>query len=118
MQIIVNRLQRAGLIEMAPNPAHKRSGLFKLTGSGETVANRASHWASGLLDYLGPKFSESELATAAKVLERLGDGLQEYGTELRRVQEATNRPGTADATAPTPAPTPEPSTDAMPVNLL
>lgn len=118
MQTIVNRLQRAGLIEMAPNPAHKRSGLFKLTDAGETVANRASQWVSGLLDYLGPKFNETELASAAKVLERLGEGIQEYGVELRREEESSTRQRTAAATAPTSAPTVEPSTDAMPVNLL
>ena len=59
------------LIELCPNPAHRRSSLVALTRAGERVYSRASHrqiaWANGL----ATTFDWEDLEAAAGIVRQL-----------------------------------------------
>src|SRR5437879_9562655 len=42
IQLIVNRLAKAGHLTLGSNPAHKRSALFELTESGQSLLARTT----------------------------------------------------------------------------
>ena len=69
----VNEAAALGLVESAPNPAHRRSPLIRLTGHGtETIRSvqefEAAHLRRELAD-----LTEQEVTTALHVLDRLGE---------------------------------------------
>lgn len=79
IQVIVNDLLDAGLVERVENPSHRRAPLIRLAAVGERTIDdlharerevfepvlAASHW-----------LSEERLAVAAEVLRQVGLGLQ------------------------------------------
>src|SRR5436305_9237622 len=71
IQILINRLQKEGLVETVGNPEHKRSVLVRLTQRGlvaiAAVAKEEAEFNTKLL----PSFSQTELSSAAEVLNRL-----------------------------------------------
>jgi DNA-binding MarR family transcriptional regulator len=67
----VNDLLRLGYVESQPNPAHRRSVLIVLTGSGTEVIGRIRDDELRQLATLAPDCTEQEIATAAKVLAAL-----------------------------------------------
>ena len=64
----VNDLLKLGYVESRPNPAHRRSVLIALTGSGTEVIGRIRDDELRQLATLAPDCTEQEIATAAKVL--------------------------------------------------
>src|ERR1051326_6022582 len=71
IQILVNRLQREGLIEFLENPDHKRSVLVRLTGGGQIEIAEAAKEEAELNTRVLHSFSQTELNSAAEVLNRL-----------------------------------------------
>src|SRR6266704_1976094 len=71
IRIIVNRLVKAGHLELLPNANHKRSDLLRLTDSGRTLQARISEHENSRLKALAGMISESELDSARTVLVRL-----------------------------------------------
>ena len=75
IQMIVNRLVREGCVESAPNPAHKRSGLLRLTDRGltslETFSRKADAHKANLLPYL----AKVDLPGVTEVLRIIREGL-------------------------------------------
>ena len=67
----VNDLLKLGYVESRPNPAHRRSVLIALTGSGTEVIGRIRDDELRQLATLVPECTEQEIATAAKVLAAL-----------------------------------------------
>ena len=67
----VNDLLKLGYVESRPNPAHQRSVLIVLTGSGTEVIGRIRDDELRQLAALAPDCTEQEIATAAKVLAAL-----------------------------------------------
>ncbi|MGW4946696.1 MarR family winged helix-turn-helix transcriptional regulator [Actinoplanes sp. NPDC004185] len=67
----VNDLLKLGHVESRPNPAHRRSVLIALTGSGTEVIGRIRDDELRALATLAPDCTEQEIATAAKVLAAL-----------------------------------------------
>ncbi|MEU8235781.1 MarR family transcriptional regulator [Actinoplanes sp. NPDC048967] len=67
----VNDLLKRGYVESRPNPAHRRSVLIVLTGSGTAVIGRIRDDELRQLATLAPDCTEQEIATAAKVLAAL-----------------------------------------------
>lgn len=68
IQLIVNALEDAGLVERRPNPAHKRSALFVLSEKGATVFGEIRAKENDEIDAVCELFSEEDLNAAQKVL--------------------------------------------------
>lgn len=71
IQILVNRLQKEGLVEFAGNPEHKRSLLVRLTPRGHGAIAEVTREEAELNIKLLPSFSQTELTFAAEVLNKL-----------------------------------------------
>lgn len=71
IQILVNRLQEEGLVELVSNPEHKRSGLVRLTSRGRAAIAQATAEETRLSTELLPEFSPTELSYATEVLNKL-----------------------------------------------
>lgn len=68
IQVLVNGLLKDGLVELAPNPAHKRSKLVQLTATGHARARELHGLEAEVfsnLEYLPPN---TDLARAAETL--------------------------------------------------
>ena len=73
---VVEMLQKESLVELVPNPAHKRAKLVRLTSAGQhalgEVLNRQRVWA----DELGRSFTSGEMQICNEVLERFSELLK------------------------------------------
>ncbi|GAA1411987.1 hypothetical protein GCM10009639_63940 [Kitasatospora putterlickiae] len=92
VQRLVNDAKALGLAETVANPEHRRSSLVRLTARGESVLARvrgAEHEA--LRRHLGD-LDPAEVATALRVLDRLGEVFH----ELERTAGQRDRAGRDD----------------------
>lgn len=71
VQIIVDRLEAEGRVELNGNPAHKRSALLRLTGEGKRWLEASQECREDLLLELGSYVSEVEIREATRVLGRV-----------------------------------------------
>ncbi len=71
VQTLVNPLIEAGLLEAAPNPAHKRSPLMRLTRKGETTIVRMKEREGRFARRAKLDANAAELARAARTLREL-----------------------------------------------
>ncbi len=71
IQILVDRLAAQGRIELVTNPAHKRSGLVRLTEKGERWLSAGEQGQKRTLSDIGSQLSESEISAAASVLRKI-----------------------------------------------
>jgi DNA-binding MarR family transcriptional regulator len=129
IQITVNRLKNAGLVELSPNPAHKRSDLVRLTGAGQGTLDRAPTTQTLFAD--GPEGMSVEEATHAleymrKLRNALAPERKKRAARIRKQLTAPEKGPSADSSA-RPAPGAEekgatrpvaPFEDELPVNLL
>jgi DNA-binding MarR family transcriptional regulator len=67
----VNDLSALDYVETHPNPAHRRSVLIKLTGTGTAVIDRVRETELRQLAGLALDCTQEEIATAARVLRSL-----------------------------------------------
>jgi DNA-binding MarR family transcriptional regulator len=132
IQVLVNRLRTHGLVTLAANPAHKRSSLVHLTGTGRALLTAASRQEIQSTEALLPYIPETRLLPAATLLSQLRQllgGPQLLEQPLPRESPAQSpttfprkrlrRKRPAPATAETPPPEPsEPEEAEFPVNLL
>jgi DNA-binding MarR family transcriptional regulator len=92
IQTVVNRLEREGCVTSAPNPAHKRSELVRLTDRGvaslETISRNAEAYRNKVL----PNLSEGELARATELLRSIRAGLTANFTPPDGSLKRTGRP--------------------------
>jgi DNA-binding MarR family transcriptional regulator len=58
----------AGVLELAPNPAHRRSSLVCLTQAGRNVIGQITAREQHLLEFAGRELTEEEVATCIRVL--------------------------------------------------
>jgi len=91
IQILVNRLQKEGLVELVENPDHKRSVLVRLTHRGQTAIVEASREEAELNTRLLPSFSQTELTFAAEVLNKLRRMLDGRSMPERVANEANEK---------------------------
>jgi len=93
IQILVNRLEAEGCVELVGNPAHKRSELVQLTGPGRNLFAKAAEREATFLAELEARVPETEVASAASLLRRLrqmianGERTAETGVERRIAEE-------------------------------
>jgi DNA-binding MarR family transcriptional regulator len=77
VQQTADALVRDALVELVPNPAHRRAKLMRLTPAGRTalryVEERQADWANAIAERL----PNSELTACLAVLRDLGDLLEE-----------------------------------------
>ena len=75
VQRIVNDLQKAGLVELQPNPRHARAKLALLTDEGKqrlaVVSERQERWVETLIEGLTLAEIEGAIATIKTVSRRL-----------------------------------------------
>ncbi|MBW1721832.1 MAG: MarR family transcriptional regulator [Deltaproteobacteria bacterium] len=71
IQALVNRLQEEGYVETTANPAHKRSGIVRLTRRGETLIEAMRRTEAHFLEGLGIDIDGEEIKDAISVLRRL-----------------------------------------------
>ncbi len=79
IQVLVNPLVEAGLVETAPNPAHRRSALMRLTRQGERTLERMKKRETRFVRRAALDPSEAALTGASKTLRAVrraieGDG--------------------------------------------
>jgi len=77
IQIVVNRLDREGHVELRPNPAHKRSDLVLLTEKGRAAAEEVLSSRNGVRELLRAKISGSQVTAATELLRQARELLAE-----------------------------------------
>ena len=77
IQIQINRLESKGLVALAPNPAHKRSGLVELTDRGRALLASVMEQEASSLESLLSHVSQAGLVPATRLLRRLREVLAE-----------------------------------------
>ena len=75
VQTLVNELLDRGYVELADNPAHKRSRLVRLTAAGREVVRAIERRERRIIDRLEAPVSAEEMRAAASVLRTLRDSL-------------------------------------------
>ncbi len=78
VQLMVNDLEVAGLVERRPNPAHKRSSLFALTDFGENRFAEIRLRETDNITALCEQFSGEDLKASQRVLCGLLDQFSEF----------------------------------------
>jgi DNA-binding MarR family transcriptional regulator len=71
IQILIDRLEMQGRVEIIQNPAHRRSGLVRLTDAGKAWLRQTEPNHQRLLSEIAAGMSESELHTALSVLRKV-----------------------------------------------
>jgi len=71
VQVTVNHLLEAGLVESLLNPRHRRSPLFRLSPSGRGRFDRIRRDETVLIDRLFAEVSDRELQAALETLEKM-----------------------------------------------
>ena len=121
IQVIVDRLALQGRIEVAPNPAHKRSVLVRLSALGKERLQAGQAEQKQFLSGLEVGLSQDELDRAASILDKMSALLPNGGEVKRSVerpgssanQRARHRVKVRDR-----APEPEDAAEEFPLNLL
>lgn len=97
VQTLVNSLMEEGLVENAPNPAHRKSVLIQLTDAGKQAVRDNTRREAVLVKECTPYVEREELETAFDVLHRVREflesqqcdrliariGEREYGSSIR-----------------------------------
>ncbi|MBD8877994.1 MarR family winged helix-turn-helix transcriptional regulator [Roseibium polysiphoniae] len=84
IQLLVNDLEKLGLIGRHPNPAHKRSPLFALTDSGRTQFGEIRAGEDADIALVSKRFSSAEVAAAQQVVCALLDHFAEFEDDPNR----------------------------------
>ena len=75
VQRMVNEAAALGLVETAPNPAHKRSSLIQLTGQGTAAIAAIIAHERAVLRQAGGGLTDADITACLRVLRRLLDFL-------------------------------------------
>ena len=138
IQTLVNRLEGEGCVDLAGNPAHRKSALVRITDRGRTLLESIKQEEAKSLELLLPHLSEAELASAVTSLRRVRHALAgleapKPARKARPLPEQKPRrtanhepPSVSDSpSAPVPAlaanpspPANDPPDEGFPVNLL
>ncbi|MET1414002.1 MarR family transcriptional regulator [Roseibium sp. HPY-6] len=78
IQVMVNTLEDAGLVERQPNPAHKRSPLFRPTDQGTTLFGEVRARENDEIEAVCELFSADDLQSAQRVLCAMLDHFAEF----------------------------------------
>jgi DNA-binding MarR family transcriptional regulator len=130
IQVLVDRLEGAGLVQYVTNPDHQRSDRLQLTSTGSRALSAANSHLAARLGGLLPDLSGEELQSCLALLARIREALA-GGTPTRRPPGVSPSKGGKPVRNPAPAPKvgtsirfPEDLTsdasppETLPVNLL
>ena len=95
IQIIVDRLNRLGCVNVTANPKHKRSSLVELTDQGRAVLATSEGHEGRTLEALAARLSPDEAVRAIEILHRVGlavDQTQSSGVVANDGQKAKRPP--------------------------
>ena len=81
VQRMVNEAAARHLVETAPNPAHKRSSLIRLTDEGAAAISALTAHERALLCAAGGGLSAADIETCLKVLRQLADFLRDVDVD-------------------------------------
>ena len=138
IQMLVNRLQEQGCIELKSNPAHRRSALVNLTSQGRTLLLQGAEVHTSVLETIASQVAETELADTTRLLSGIRrllsgeeaaaahshDQRQNARPRPRRPRPQPERLKEASPAAPKPAPAKPveekvvPAPEEFPVSLL
>jgi len=82
IQTVVNRLEKQGCVESTPNPAHKRSGLLRLTDRGVAASDVVSRNANEYQEKVLAHLSQSDLTRATELLRIIRNTLCEAAAPI------------------------------------
>ena len=77
VQRIVNEMKKEGIVELRPNPHHKRAHLVVLTSKGQELFESAIALQTPWVNDLAEGLSTDDLATTQAVMDFLKNRLQE-----------------------------------------
>lgn len=91
IQTLVNKLVVDGYVELAENPAHKRSPLVRLTSKGKQFVQETYRRETKLFSDLPISVGKQELQVAASVLQRVREFFEshEWKERLQSMSEAS-----------------------------
>jgi len=81
VQRMVNEAAARGLVASAPNPAHKRSALIRLTDEGRAAITAVLDREHAILRRAGAGLTEDEITGCVRVLSRLLDLLADVDVD-------------------------------------
>jgi DNA-binding MarR family transcriptional regulator len=84
VQVQVNRLVAAGMVELLDNPDHARSRLASLTAAGKAAVDAMSAAESRMAGTLPVKRSPGQLSETARILCELRDALESESLTMSR----------------------------------
>jgi len=116
VQIIINRLRAAGLVELSINPAHKRSELVLLTGTGDAVLEKAENQVAPTMRHLAEQFGHSELQAWLESVRKLRKAMT--GETVTPVAKTADRRGPAPMLPEVEIQNETSEDSELPVNLL
>ncbi|WP_328732590.1 MarR family transcriptional regulator [Streptomyces caniferus] len=89
----VNHALELGLVVTAPNPAHRRSSLIRLTTEGTEAIRGVQEFETTELRQRLADLSAEDVRTALHVLDRLGEEFRHLANDSRTAPEETDSPG-------------------------
>ncbi len=113
LQIIINRLRQAGLVEFLTNPAHKKSPLVSIAHSGRALLETTAGREERDLDLLVASISERECTLSLDLLKRLRRALERQPGAAAEEILPRKQPAAKPAKEPV-----ESTAEELPVNLL
>jgi DNA-binding MarR family transcriptional regulator len=120
IQILIDRLEAEGRVELLGNPAHKRSALVRLTEKGRVSLREGAGARNDLLSELGSRLTESEVREAISALSKVRGALC-AGQQIRNDEDGSRRKSPLKRAEPenlNPLGQTEPETEEFPINLL
>jgi DNA-binding MarR family transcriptional regulator len=87
LQAVVDALAADGLVELVPNPSHRRSRLVRATARGEEIVRRMDRVDVRVLEAVRGNLSQRDLELTARTLRALREGF-ERGVRWRAVLES------------------------------
>lgn len=118
IQILIDRLESQGRVEVFGNPGHKRSALVRLTQQGKTWLHTAEQGQNDWLSGIGSNLSGKEVKEATLLL-RTVHGLLRGGNQAQStVRKAASKPAGETQERPTLSWPFEVETEEFPLNLL
>lgn len=95
IQVLVDRLAEAGLVEYVANPDHQRSERLKLTSAGRRSHTSAIHRQATWLAELLPQVTEEELRSCigllGRIREKLGGRKQAGARPVKRISKKRSK---------------------------
>jgi len=76
VQRIVNEMREDDIVELRPNPHHRRAHLVALTKHGESAYAAASRLQTPWANALAKGFDGEELVAASRIIKALGERLE------------------------------------------